>query len=327
MNDRELARRIVEQFSGRGDRADIWRGFDAFLDTDEFLNLGYSPRYGSHLLGSPQDRLAELVVSHLRRELARAGLNSSSGLNPNSERGSSAGRGSRVGPDLECAGRLLDVGCGRGGPTYRLTGETPFDAVGIDLVGHNVELARSGAGDPTGLADDAVIDRHPSFVVGDATQLPFASGSFAGCVAVDSLVYVPAVERVFKELFRVLDCGGVGVVTDLVADQSAGVGDATIEGFCDAWDMPRLRPREQYLSRIADAGFRVRRVTDLTPHSVGRFRKWSGLYLRLADGPTRDSLSWVLRQGGLDPEAVTAQIRAAHAVLPALRHVLVTFER
>ncbi|AUX10364.1 SAM-dependent methyltransferase [Halalkaliarchaeum desulfuricum] len=304
MTDPDLARRIADQFSGRGKRADIWRGFDAFLDTDAFLNLGYSPRYGSHLLGSPQDRLAKLVVAELNRH----------------HRPSTA----EDGFPARSAGKLLDVGCGRGGPTYRLGERTPFDVVGIDLVTENVVRAQDGAESSQRRGSDTGL---PSFLVGDATRLPFTTGAFSAIVAVDSLVYVPAIGRALDEFSRVLADGGVGVVSDLVADRNAGVPDDDLERFGEAWDMPRPRPRERYLSTMAERGLRVRRVRDLTDNSVGRFRKWSQLYLAVADGPGGGVLERLLRREGLDPDAVTEQVRAAHRALPALRHVLVTFER
>ena len=303
MTDPDLARRIADQFSGRGKRADIWRGFDAFLDTDAFLNLGYSPRYGSHLLGSPQDRLANLVVAEVTRHHRR--------FEPD---GRSATR----------AGTLLDVGCGRGGPTSRLAEQTPFDVVGIDLVAENVERARDATATPFGKGADTGV---PSFLIGDATRLPFRTGAFSALVAVDSLVYVPAIERAFDEFSRVLADGGVGVVSDLVADGGGDVPPDVLDRFGEAWDMPRPRQQEAYLSAMADRGLRVRRVNDLTDNSVGRFRKWSRLYLAVADGPAGDVLERLLRREGLDPDAVTEQVRAAHRALPALRHVLVSFER
>lgn len=302
MTDRDLARRITEQFSGREERSDVWRGFDAFLDTDAFLNVGYSPWYGSHLLGSPQDRLARRVLAELERVATEFG----------------------DGTVAEPGGRLLDVGCGRGGPTRHLAEESPFDVVGIDLVPHNVAMAREAEGDSPRRGRDGST---PSFLVGDATRLPFASGSFAACVAIDSLVYVPAVERAFDELSRVLADDGVGAISDLVVDPDADVSDAALDRFSRTWDMPRLREREEYLSAVESSGLRLREVTDLTGNSVGRFRKWSALYLALAEGPTGGAMAAALRRGGLDPDVVTEQVRAAHGALPALRHVLASFER
>ncbi|MEF8779110.1 MAG: class I SAM-dependent methyltransferase [Haloferacaceae archaeon] len=310
---RDLERRIAEQFSGRRERSDVWRGFDAFLDTDAFLNLGYSPRYSSHLLGSPQDRLAARVLEELSRaRSAVAGTERDLALAGTDRAPASPGA------------RLLDVGCGRGGPTRRIAAASEYDVVGIDLVRHNVAMARREMGTSQRGGSDGSA---PAFLVGDATQLPFADRSFAACVAIDSLVYVPAVSEAFAEIARVLAEGGVGAVSDLVVDPDADASDGTLGRFARAWDMPRLRRRDEYRSAIDATRLRTCGTIDLTDNSVGRFRKWSRLYLALAEGPAGGALAAGLRRGGLDPEVVTEQVRAAHEALPALRHVLVTFER
>lgn len=90
-----LRDRITEQFSYGGERADIWRAFDRLLDTDEFLNLGYSDWYQPHILGSSQRRLATKVGATLGAHL----------------------------PMMEGV-RLLDVGSGRGGPAIHLAPPT-----------------------------------------------------------------------------------------------------------------------------------------------------------------------------------------------------------
>lgn len=302
MTDSDLAERIRRQFSYRGDRADIWRGFDAFLDTDAFLNLGYSPQYGSHLLGSPQRRLADRVGRELDRHV-------------------DGGR------------RLLDVGCGRGGPAIRLATAFGFDVVGVDFVPYNVERARENA---LAVVDDAPVGTNnapsrPSFLLADGRNLPVASNSISACTAVDSIVYVPDPGGLFAELERVLEPGGVGVVTDLLVDDAtndaddADVAPEAIDRFADAWDMPPLSPVSEYLETIDDAGLEVIRATDMSAHSVGRFRKWTRLYLATAKSPLRPVLDRLLGWYGLDPDVVESQVRAAHDALPALRHVLVRF--
>lgn len=45
-----LHERIVDQFSRPGAHEDVWGGFAQFLDTDAYLNLGYSPWYLPHVV-------------------------------------------------------------------------------------------------------------------------------------------------------------------------------------------------------------------------------------------------------------------------------------
>ena len=289
MTSRELADRIAGQFSGESERADIWRGFEYFLETDGFLNLGYSGRFQTHLVGSPQARLVTHVVDRL------ADL-----------RGDPRGE------------RLLDVGCGRGIPTAYATSTYGFDGVGVDLVAHNVALARANVVDA---------DRRPSFIVGDATALPIRDHAMAGAVAIDSIVYVPDKAGAYAELARVLKSGGNAVVSDLVVHDETTIDPKTLSRFGEAWDMPAPIPFTAYAEHIERTPLSIRTVEDLTANGVGGFRKWTTTFLTLADGPTGPLLRRLLVEAGLDATVVIGQIRAAHDALPALRHVLVTLER
>lgn len=285
MPDDRLRDRIVDQFSYRGDRADIWRAFDRFLETDAFLNLGYSKRYQPHWLGSSQRRLAAKVTAE-------------------------------VGPRLPARGtvRLLDVGCGRGGPTIELAGSLDATVVGIDLVPFNVTKATENARE-SGTAVE--------FLMGDATRLPIATGSVTACAAIDAIVYVPNSVAVFEELARVLDTDGLLAVSDLLVrdDPSREATDA-VAAFAEGWDMPPLRTVDGYLTTLEHAGFAIDDLQDITANSVGRFRTWTSLYLAL-DARAPDLLERFLARWDLDRETVSDQVRRAHRALPHLRHVVV----
>ena len=234
--------RLVEQFSADGTRADIWHGFRRLLPTNEYLNLGYSGRFQSHLIGSPQRRLVDQVGDALEARLAHT-----DGV------------------------PLLDVGCGRGGPALHLRGRLGADATGIDLVPYNVSVARSNA-----LAEGV----SPSFVVGDASRTPFADGSFGACTAIDAIVYVPHKEAVFAEIARVLRAGGWLIATDLL--RRDGPESPAVDAFTDAWDMAPLWTLEAYRHALEDAGLTVESVRELGPNSIDSFRRWTTLYLALA---------------------------------------------
>lgn len=298
MTDRDLGDRITAQFSGRGDRADIWRGFEYFLDTDRFLNLGYSRWYQPHFVGSSQGRLASVVGDRVTAALE----------------GQSHGR------------RLLDVGCGRGGPAIHLATEFGFDVTGVDLVPYNVARARENASNQ--LHDGDSQSAHagaasPAFVVGDATALPITPGTMAACTSIDALVYVPERARAIAELAEALAPDGTLVVTDLVRQPglSAHARD-TVAAFADTWDMPSLGTATEYRDRLTDADLDVNAVETLTPHSVGRFRRWSAVFLGLYATPLGGVVDRLLERADLDPESIHEQIRHAHAALPHLEHVL-----
>lgn len=280
-----LHTRITDQFSYRSERADIWRVLDFLIDTDEFLNLGYSEWYRPHVLGSSQRRLVTEVGSRIASHLSTT--------------------------DGVC---LLDVGCGRGGPAIHLADRFGFRVTGLDLVPYNVERAAENAR-----------DRHveTEFVGGDATRLPFATDSFTACTAIDVLSYLPDRNGVLAGVADVLEPGGVLVLSDLVRE--SGVTETErefVDSFADAWDMPPLGTVEQYTAVLEDAGLELEPVETITDRSVGQFRTWTSLSVQLLESPVRSLVERLLRAFDLDPTTITEQVRTAHRALPSLQHVV-----
>lgn len=119
--DRETrATRLAAQFGGE---TGFWEALDLVVPADRFLNLGYSPGWRSHLVGSPQARLVSLVADTL--------------VDYHPERG-----------------QLLDLGCGRGGPAAHLEGRG-WSVVGLDLVRANLRQARGTTTGPAFVQGDA----------------------------------------------------------------------------------------------------------------------------------------------------------------------------
>lgn len=278
--------RIVNQFSYRGEHAAIWKAFDLFLPTDQFLNVGYSKPYQPHFVGSSQRRLAERMGTGIA---ARVG--STTGV------------------------PLLDVGCGRGGPTLHLTAEHGFETTGIDLVPYNISVARQNAADAT--ADVA-------FVVGNALRLPFARGSFIVCIAIDSPQYIPNKRRLVTELSSVVSESGLVAVSDFVRPKSPSreARDA-VDAFADAWELAPIPTLEQYKRAIAASDLHLDTVVDISPNSIARFRKWTALYLFLARSGLPNQLNRFLARRDVDLDTITEQVSTTHPALPFLRHVII----
>lgn len=93
-------------------------------------------------------------------------------------------------------GTIADVGCGPGHVT-RYLARNHSDVVGIDLSPRMIDLATA---------------RSPelSFVVGSMLSLPVADGTWAGAVALYSIIHLNADERAtaFSEFARALGSGG-----------------------------------------------------------------------------------------------------------------------
>jgi len=88
-------------------------------------------------------------------------------------------------------GRVLDLGCGVGHSYHLLS---PRESVGVDL-------------DANALQGQ---DRETH--VADMRALPFADGTFASVLAVQSIEHVPDASRAVAEAHRVLQAGGAAVI-------------------------------------------------------------------------------------------------------------------
>lgn len=285
-DDRSRWRRLVAHFSGEDP---IWDAFALVFDTDRFLNMGYSPWYLPHAVGDSQARLAR----YLGREVALA-LGYSSGA------------------------RVLDVGCGRGGPTVTLAREFGFDVTGVELVGHNAALARNAL-DRAGVG--AAVCR------GDARRLPVVDDAADACVAVDAAQYVAETDRLLAELDRVTAPGGAVAVSDL-AVTGAAAADATamaaVERFAETWGLAVPTTVETLRDHADGAGLGDVELTDITANSVGRFGPWAGLFLAVSGGPFGAPGGERLARFGVDLEAVRDTVEATRPALEHLRHVVVT---
>lgn len=87
--------------------------------------------------------------------------------------------------------RILDVGCGTGESTKRVVGANR-SVHGVDVSPHQLAYAR-----------EKPALREVSFLLGDATRLPYQSGSFDVVMSVGSLPYVPDVDAALEEAHRV----------------------------------------------------------------------------------------------------------------------------
>lgn len=94
---------------------------------------------------------------------------------------------------------LLDAGCGPGGATLAIAGET---GVGLDISREQLSLAQTNV--------------TAALVQGDVTTLPFTTNSFDAVSAMYSLIHVPLDKHraVLEEFARVLRPGGMLLVTE-----------------------------------------------------------------------------------------------------------------
>lgn len=295
---------VVEHFTGIGTRPDLWRAFELVMPTHRYLNLGYSGPGQTHVLGDPQARLATRMLDVLAE---------------------------RIDIDVTV---LLDVGCGRGGPTRDAARKFGATAVGIDLVAENLRVARDVDSSrdpllghwrcPNGLVDrqsnGGDLDGAVAFVQADARSLPVGSGVADAAIAVDAMHYVSEKTPVYEEFDRALAPGGAAVVTDLLVRK--GDRGRAVDRFCRAWDLAAPLTPAAYRETIRAAGLQVDGAWNIAAHSLEPIRRWTSVFEVLDRHGARRAFDRLATTLGIDPSTGREQIRAAHAGLPALEHGL-----
>ena len=112
---------------------------------------------------------------------------------------------------IDVGARVLDLGCGNGTTAIWLARNTGCHATGIDLSGvriDNANVARDRQ--EPGLRDRLAFEK------ASATELPFPDGQFSRVWSQAVIYHVPDKRTVLKEVYRVLEKGGIFVFDDLV---------------------------------------------------------------------------------------------------------------
>jgi ubiquinone/menaquinone biosynthesis C-methylase UbiE len=182
----------------------------------------------------------------------------------------------RLGPDS----RLLDVGCGSGGPALRLAERTGASVTGIDLVEEGIATA-SRLAEERGLADRA------RFVRADAGgPLPFSDETYDAVVSIDVMCHLPDRLEILREWHRVAAPGArilftdPTIVTDLVTDSE--LADRSAVGIY-VFSAESVNER-----LLAQAGFEVERREDLTENMAAMAGRWHDARERFHDGLVTD---------------------------------------
>jgi len=159
-------------------------------------------------------------------------------------------------------GRILDVACGLGGSTKRLTQTyAPEMITGINIFDAQIADARALAPGCT-------------FEVMNATELDFPDNHFDAVICIEAACHFDTRDKFFEEARRVLKPGGSLALSDMlfrtiIPSEFGQVPRANL-----------LASIAEYRARLAAAGFVSIEVTDATEQCLGGFRanlaRWAG---------------------------------------------------
>lgn len=148
--------------------------------------------------------------------------------------------------DLPPGSRVLDVGCGIGGPSRYFAAERGWKVEGVDLTPEYVAVAQS-------LSRRVGLDQSVTYRVASATVLPFADESFDGAYMLHVGMNIADKKAVFTEVKRVLKPGGIFAIYDAMRSSD----DAFI--YPVAWSSEpatnHIASPATYKSALTAAGF------------------------------------------------------------------------
>lgn len=154
-------------------------------------------------------------------------------------------------------GRILDVACGLGATTRRLTQSYAPDLItGINI--SRAQIAEAQARTPA-----------CTFRVMDATQLDFPADHFGAVICVEAAFHFDTRDKFLKEAHRVLEPGGSLVLSDILFR-------TMFSAAMPVGQIPRanlVATMDEYRSRFAAAGFSAVDVVDATAPCLGGFRQ------------------------------------------------------
>jgi cyclopropane fatty-acyl-phospholipid synthase-like methyltransferase len=150
---------------------------------------------------------------------------------------------------------ILDVGCGIGGSTRRLSQETGCRVTGIDLSNEYIDTAER-------LTKLLNMQEQVDFCACSALELPFDDNFFDGIWSLQMNMNVEDKLAWLTETFRVLKPGGRAVFYEVCSYKD------TPKHFPVPWAQDRsmsfLIPPDQFRETITSAGFDIRTWNDKT---------------------------------------------------------------
>jgi SAM-dependent methyltransferase len=199
-------------------------------------HLGLSPD------GITRENLANLDEIHIRGRDATRELAKLAGLNPGQ--------------------KVLDVGCGLGGPARTLAAEFGARVVGLDIVTEFCRAATMLTG-WVGLTDQV------SFHEGDMRAMPFKDAEFDLVLTQHTILNVEGKDTLFAEIRRVLKPAGGFLVYEVCGDDDSALhypvpwaGSAAISHLLSASELR---------DRINAAGFTEKHWSDVTRKALDWF--------------------------------------------------------
>ncbi|KAL7082891.1 hypothetical protein ACP275_14G129100 [Erythranthe tilingii] len=176
--------------------------------------------------------------------------------------------------------KILDAGCGVGGPMRAIAAHSGANVVGITINEYQVGRARTHN-------KKAGLDALCEVVCGNFLQMPFGDNTFDGAYSIEATCHAPKLEDVYGEIYRVMKPGSMYVsyewVTTELYDENNPEHVEAIQGIERGDALPGLRSYRDIADVAKRVGFEVVMEKDLakppanpwwTRLKMGRIAYW-----------------------------------------------------
>lgn len=156
--------------------------------------------------------------------------------------------------------RLIDMGCGVGGPLRNMVRFTNAHVTGINNNAYQIRRAKR-------YDEQHALQEHTSYIRTDFNTMPLESGSIDGAYAIEAICHSCDKVRTYKEVFRVLKPGARFVSYEWVLTDKYDHTDETHRHIRHQIELgnglPSLDHASQMVAALREAGFVVEEHFDL----------------------------------------------------------------
>lgn len=156
--------------------------------------------------------------------------------------------------------KVLDVGCGIGGPMRNIARFTRANITGVTLNEYQVKRGNE-------LNEEAGLKGKATSVQGNFMQLPFEDNSFDGVYAIEATCHAPKREGVYGEVYRVLKPGQIFACYEWCLTPKFDRNDSThmlIKKKIEEGDgLPDMATQEEVVDALKNVGFEVVEARDM----------------------------------------------------------------